>query len=410
MTIVVSGVLPNLITVTVDSAITNSSAGLVLDYEIARKLFVYEGVGYVATWGARDGVDNLRKFLEKQNISSETHNVRKLASLVDDYLRNHYCPHSIDPHHDEVGYHIGGFNQEGKPQLYHIFWGINNPPEPDEIEPNYHRQHIVLTSGSLLLYNGRNDLANLVIRKLISEIKAGKQARYNPSDPFSIVLLGDLIARFAAELTPEVGPPFITLIVAPNNKFETLARNNFTRLENDRVLEKLVKLDYGFEGSINEISAHERTIQNIVHVLEKSSLKKCLVVRKLFDELRPYLHLDDNNSVCPDLIVNFASNPQFFAKDDGHYYGVPTIIIEVISPQSRVTDRIVNFELYAEHKLKELWLVDIYDEVVEIWSFRYKTPRRITFCTIGDEGFTSKALSIYVNQDMVEIMLGKRRR
>ena len=215
MTIAFSGASPSLIVMTVDSAVVNDFADH-REYEKGRKAYCFQGVGCVTTWGERVG-NCIGLFLDGKNISSKTHSVEELADLVDQYLRNEYRPHDGDP--SDVGYHVAGFNQNQEPRLYHIFWGFDRPRPANQTCRKYQKyNHSPCPDKINYLYNGRNDLADIVVNKLIDEIQSGADMRFDPRTDEGLVRLGDLIVRFAAEITKEVGKPFFTFLISRLNK------------------------------------------------------------------------------------------------------------------------------------------------------------------------------------------------
>lgn len=57
---------------------------------------------------------------------------------------------------------------------------------------------------------------------------------------------------------------------------------------------------------------------------------------------------------------------------DGKYFGVPTMVIEILSPSSRSKDTIIKLNLYWREGVKEYLLVDPMKEIVYYWSFENK--------------------------------------
>jgi hypothetical protein len=58
------------------------------------------------------------------------------------------------------------------------------------------------------------------------------QVRYDVSTLNGVALFCDLIVRFAAELTPEVGPPFLTCLIFPDNSIQEIRNDTFSPLSN----------------------------------------------------------------------------------------------------------------------------------------------------------------------------------
>jgi Uma2 family endonuclease len=76
--------------------------------------------------------------------------------------------------------------------------------------------------------------------------------------------------------------------------------------------------------------------------------------------------LDDFNDVQPDLTVVLAAN-QHIIKQEG-IYGVPDLVVEIISPSSIRTDRKTKFRLYEDMGIAEYWLVDTKNRSIEVYQ------------------------------------------
>lgn len=64
---------------------------------------------------------------------------------------------------------------------------------------------------------------------------------------------------------------------------------------------------------------------------------------------------DDPNIVQPDILVLCDSEN---VDDKGRYHGVPTLLVEVLSPSTRGKDMIKKLSLYAFSGVQEYWVVD----------------------------------------------------
>ena len=241
MTIVFSGVLPRrLIVMTVDSAVTNYFETH-REYDTGRKAYRFPGVGCVATWGARDTM--LGRFFDKQNINAAQHSIDDLADLVERYLKQEFQPakHNLE----DVGYHVAGFDAEGDAHFFHIFWGVDRPGLGEPKVQKYSRKEEPIPRGKIgLFYGGRNDLAETVVRALIREVVEGRATRFRISTPVGLACFSDFVARFAAELTPEVGPPFFTYLISLNNGIKQIENDNLCPISSERVIQGLTDLGY----------------------------------------------------------------------------------------------------------------------------------------------------------------------
>ena len=54
---------------------------------------------------------------------------------------------------------------------------------------------------------------------------------------------------------------------------------------------------------------------------------------------------------------------------DKHLRGAPDLIVEVLSPGTIRRDRKVKFRLYQQYGVREYWLVDLAEKLVEVWQW-----------------------------------------
>jgi hypothetical protein len=224
MTILVSSVSKDVIVMLSDSVFTvthcQEEGDSFNEYETGSKYYRFPGVGCITTWGDHT-YNRLGQYLQKQNISAKSHSIKELAELTHKYLREEYSKAKDD----ELGFHIGGFDKGGKPCLYHAFWGFDRPKPPQQTDPTVHFYN---HSDWVFLYNGRNDLANVVITTLKEQIEAGQEVRFNLQTPLGRISLCDFIARFASEITLQVGPPFVINLIFPDNSVEKVENTSYS--------------------------------------------------------------------------------------------------------------------------------------------------------------------------------------
>lgn len=243
MTIIFTAATSSIIVMTVDSAVTLEFENH-REYEQGSKFYLFPGTGVVATWGARDG--NRPGLWLREQVQKVTPNVDGLADLVYTYITSEYQPRERGA--DDVGYHIAGF-QNAQPRVHHVFWGVDRPRLPEQVDRYYNRyDHSPHARGLSLLYNGRNDLAAAVVGALLAQIQAGGDVRYDIHTIAGLVKFSDFVARYASELTPEVGPPFTTILLTPQGGVERITNNTFAPLNQEEVAHCL--RDLGVEGKI----------------------------------------------------------------------------------------------------------------------------------------------------------------
>lgn len=239
MTMVFSAVCPYLIVMTADSAVTLDFTDH-REYKTGRKSYYFPGVGGVMTWGARDH-NRIGEFLDRQRISPERHSIDDLAHLVYQYISEEYRPQELNL--DDVGYHVAGFDEAENARLYHVFWGFDQPKRPEQIIQEFKwNDHSPPNSGLTLLYNGRNDLAHVVVYTLFNQITSGNSTRFDLATPLGLVCFSDFVVRFASEITPEVAPPFITYLISPRNEATWIKNDNLRPISQDKVAKMLSDL------------------------------------------------------------------------------------------------------------------------------------------------------------------------
>jgi hypothetical protein len=242
MTMLFSAATPQLIVMTADGVELREFEDH-REYGSAKKYCCYEGVGCVTTWGARVG-NNIERYLSGKRIFPGEHSVAELADLVMTFLVNEY--RADEPVSDDIGYHVAGFDRSQKPRLYHILWGVPRP-NLDQQPANYRLfDHSPSDERPIqLLYNGRNDIAQMVVDDLLGDLRSGKDMGlgFEVNTPTGLAQLGYFVARCAAELTPEVGPPYTTIIISPQNGIEVLTNSSCCPLDEGRVSSAVRRLE-----------------------------------------------------------------------------------------------------------------------------------------------------------------------
>ena len=177
----------------------------------------------------------------KQKVDPTNHSVNELADLVNQYLRQEYRPDELNL--DDMGYHVAGFDRQGRARLYHVFWGFDRPRPLDQVSQKYEKyDHTPAHEETVFLYNGRNDLAETVVRTLLAQINSGYVTRFDLATHSGLICFADFVTRFAAELTPEVGPPSLTYLILPRNKGKMIRNDTLCPISRNEVSCKLKEL------------------------------------------------------------------------------------------------------------------------------------------------------------------------
>jgi prevent-host-death family protein len=78
---------------------------------------------------------------------------------------------------------------------------------------------------------------------------------------------------------------------------------------------------------------------------------------------------EDPNVVQPDVVV--ICDPEM-VNEDGRYEGIPTLVVEVLSPSTKSKDMVAKLNLYMKSGVSEYWIVDIKSKTILQYSFSEK--------------------------------------
>ena len=81
------------------------------------------------------------------------------------------------------------------------------------------------------------------------------------------------------------------------------------------------------------------------------------------------VHLPDGNIFMPDVTVITAENTGIITWS-GAIYGVPDMVVEVLSPSTRKKDLTVKKDVYESNGVKEYWIVDPSAKTVDVYILR----------------------------------------
>jgi Uma2 family endonuclease len=81
------------------------------------------------------------------------------------------------------------------------------------------------------------------------------------------------------------------------------------------------------------------------------------------------VYLDDFNVVQPDLV--WIADGGVCKPVEGKYFkGAPDLVVEIFSPGTGRRDRKDKFRLYEKYGVREYWLVDPGEKLLEIWKLQ----------------------------------------
>lgn len=95
---------------------------------------------------------------------------------------------------------------------------------------------------------------------------------------------------------------------------------------------------------------------------------------------------EDPNVVQPDIVVICDENK---VNEDNKYEGVPTLIVEVLSPSTKGKDMVAKLNLYMKSGVSEYWIVNL--ESKSIFQYSFSQKRDIEGLTTLREGDTIKS-------------------
>lgn len=126
------------------------------------------------------------------------------------------------------------------------------------------------------------------------------------------------------------------------------------------------------DGEIYLLASPGFTHQNIhANLYEKLILwfsgKKCRVLSAPFDVTLNNEEIKSKNVVQPDLLVTCDHHETTNNRD--RYMGIPSLVIEILSPETRSRDLVKKLNVYLEGGVNEYWVVDPQNEQVILYSF-----------------------------------------
>ena len=78
--------------------------------------------------------------------------------------------------------------------------------------------------------------------------------------------------------------------------------------------------------------------------------------------------LSNHDVVQPDIL--FVSNARANILTEANVQGAPDLVVEILSPATAQHDREYKRILYSRHGVREYWLVDPEENMVEVWTDR----------------------------------------
>lgn len=107
------------------------------------------------------------------------------------------------------------------------------------------------------------------------------------------------------------------------------------------------------------------------------------------------VYFDDENVLQPDVFWIHGAESKCKLGDDGYWHGAPDLVVEVLSEGTRKHDKKTKFELYERHGVREYWIVDPVDLLVEVFTLAGGRYQLFGVYDIS-ETFTSPLLGLSV--------------
>ena len=147
-----------------------------------------------------------------------------------------------------------------------------------------------------------------------------------------------------------------------------------------------------FEGEIFVSRApglpHQTVLANLLNLIKNFLAQN--PVGKVWPN--PGVIFDDYNAAIPDIV--FVSNEQLEAIASGERVtGAPDLVIEIVSAgaENERRDRSVKRQIYSKFGVREYWIVDRYQQTVEIYRFQEHQLKMVESLGI-DKDLTSQVL------------------
>jgi len=78
---------------------------------------------------------------------------------------------------------------------------------------------------------------------------------------------------------------------------------------------------------------------------------------------------DQKNTVQPDILVICDDEK---VDENGKYYGIPSLVVEILSPYTKNKDMVAKLELYMKGGIREYWIVNPESKEAFVYTFKDK--------------------------------------
>lgn len=123
---------------------------------------------------------------------------------------------------------------------------------------------------------------------------------------------------------------------------------------------------------------HQRIVRRLTRLIED-----CATGGEVFNAPTD-VELDEFNVVQPDVLWVSESNTRCMAVDDKYFRGAPDFVAEILSPDTARYDRKGKFRLYEQHGVREVWIIDAVERLVEVWTARERQLSQVGLYESGE--------------------------
>lgn len=125
---------------------------------------------------------------------------------------------------------------------------------------------------------------------------------------------------------------------------------------------------------------HQRIVRKILSCFDKwFENKPCEPLDSTFDVT--LTNCKEKNVVQPDVLVICDTEN---IDEKGKYHGIPTLVVEILSPSTHKKDFVEKLNLYSSSGVKEYWIIDPDSKTVFVYYFKDRNIDR-TYAFKGDE-------------------------
>ena len=135
---------------------------------------------------------------------------------------------------------------------------------------------------------------------------------------------------------------------------------------------------------LNSPNVNHQNISGALYLFLSSYLKgkKCKVFFAPFDVKLFKNNIKVPDILQPDLLIACDLPEQIDGK--GRYTGVPTLVIEILSPGTRTKDMVDKLNSYMQSGVREYWVADPENKTVLVYGFKDFQIDDFKTCKPGD--------------------------